>query len=87
MAEHGFNKNLNLKSFDVPIPDTISYNPPDYLDLHYDGTQAVLNDIAQMKFYVDPKSGHIKMPNSLDKMEVYSRTGRTSSASGIAFNP
>ena len=76
MAEHGFKKNLNLKSFDVPIPDTISYSPPDYLDLHYDGTQAVLNDIAQMKFYVDPKSGHIKMPDSLDKMEVYSRTGR-----------
>ena len=75
MAEQVFKKNLNLKSLDVPIPSTVSYDPPEYLKMDRAGTQAALDDISKMKFYVDPKSGHIKMPDSLDKLQIYTRTG------------
>lgn len=75
MAEQAFKKTLKLKSYEVPIPNSITYDPPEYLKMDFAGTQSVLEDIAEMKFYVDKKSGHIKMPDSLDKLEVYTRTG------------
>ena len=74
IAEQVFIKNLKLKSQEIPIPKTVRYEPPYYLQMYFSGTQEVLDRASNIEFQVDQQSGHIKMPSELD-IEVNSRTG------------
>ena len=74
MAESIFIKSLNLKRGSSVIPSSIGYTPPEYLSFESKELQNLLEKMKESVYFVE-KSGHVKLPDFLEKEQITINNG------------
>ena len=74
MAEAAFIKRLNLRRGETRIPKLVEYTPPPFISFRDEEKRALTEQIAAHKFAVNPRSGHVVMPEFLHR-KITTRTG------------
>ena len=75
MAEQAYITTMGLKRKDNAIPHSVRYTPPAFLRYRDSALQALLEQVADTTFYVNPVSGHVMLPDFLGKEEIAFGTG------------
>lgn len=67
MAEQAYITTMGLRRKDNPIPATVRYTPPAFLQFRDAHLQSILESVAIHEFEVNPSTGHVVLPDFLGK--------------------
>jgi hypothetical protein len=70
MAEHAYITSMGLRRQENAVPATVRYAPPAFLQFADPALQELLGRIAGHVFAVNPKTGHVVLPDFLGGMTV-----------------
>ena len=75
MAERVYIKTMGLKKKDITVPQTITYNPPSFLNFQDPVLHELMEKIKTHVFLMNQQTGHVVLPEFLGKTTIQYKRG------------